>query len=489
MPGVQLLHIADALAEGHADTDLGVAVSADQLAYIYFTSGSTGAPKGAMCEQAGMLNHLLAKIEDLGVAEGTAVAQTAPQCFDISLWQLISGLLVGARTVIIPQDVILDVARFVQTVDEARVTVLQIVPSYLDAVLAHLESAPRRLDALRTVSVTGEAVKKELVQRWFAAMPHIAMVNAYGLTETSDDTNHEVMRVVPDADRVPLGPPIPNVTVYVVDEHLEPVPLGAPGEIVFSGVCVGRGYINDPERTAAAFLTDPNKPGERLYRSGDHGRWRPDGKLEFLGRRDSQVKVAGFRIEIGEIENRLLQVPGVSDGAVVVVGDTEATKRLVGFYSGPAALPTEMLREHLAESLPGYMVPAVLHHREQLPLTGNSKIDRKALSALATELEAPAAGREAPVGPTEIRVAAAWARVLDTEPELIGRQDNFFESGGTSLTAVKLVIALQRQVSLKEVIACPVLADLARLLDERTAPESPPDLLSAEKSAATSSGN
>jgi hypothetical protein len=148
-----------------------------------------------------------------------------------------------------------------------------------------------------------------------------------------------------------------------------------------------------------------------------------------------------------------------------------------------------MLREHLAESLPGYMVPAVLHHREQLPLTGNSKIDRKALSALATELEAPAAGREAPVGPTEIRVAAAWARVLDTEPELIGRQDNFFESGGTSLTAVKLVIALQRQVSLKEVIACPVLADLARLLDERTAPESPPDLLSAEKSAATSSGN
>jgi len=490
LPGVQVLHVADALAEGHAAGDLGVAVGPDQLAYIYFTSGSTGAPKGAMCEQAGMLNHLLAKIDDLGVAEGTAVAQTAPQCFDISLWQLICGLLVGARTVLIPQEVILDVARFVQTVDEAKVTVLQIVPSYLDAVLAHLESAPRQWDALRTVSVTGEAVKKELVQRWFAAMPHIAMVNAYGLTETSDDTNHEVMRVVPDAERVPLGAPIPNVTVYVVDEQLQPVPLGAPGEIVFSGVCVGRGYINDPERTAAAFLTDPHKAGARLYRSGDHGRWRPDGKLEFLGRRDTQVKVAGFRIEIGEIENRLLQVPGVSDGAVVVVGDSEASKRLVGFWSGPAPLATELLREHLAASLPGYMVPAVLHYRDQLPLTANSKIDRKALTALAAELETPAAaGREAPVGNTELMLAAAWAEVLESNPDLIGRQDNFFDCGGTSLTAVKLVIALRRQVSLKEVIACPILSDLARLLDERTAPDPSPDLLPAEMSAASSSGN
>jgi amino acid adenylation domain-containing protein len=488
LPGVALVHVPDALAEGHPAGDLGVEVGPDQLAYIYFTSGSTGAPKGAMCEQAGMLNHLLAKIDDLGVAEGTAVAQTAPQCFDISLWQLISGLLVGARTVIVAQDVILDVARFVQTVDEAHVTVLQIVPSYLDAVLAHLESAPRRLDALRTVSVTGEAVKKELVQRWFAVMPHIAMVNAYGLTETSDDTNHEVMRTVPDAERVPLGPPIANVTVYVVDEHLQPVPLGAPGEIVFSGVCVGRGYINDPERTAAAFMADPHSPGMPLYRSGDHGRWRPDGKLEFLGRRDSQVKVAGFRIEIGEIENRLLQVPGISDGAVVVVGDTEATKRLVGFYAGPTPLLTELLREHLAVTLPGYMVPAVLHHREQLPLTANSKIDRKALTALAVELEVPSAGREAPVGPTELRLATAWASVLETSVDLVGRQDNFFESGGTSLTAVKLVIALKRQVSLKEVIACPVLTDLARLLDERTAPDPAPDL-PAEMSAASSSGN
>ena len=314
------LHVGTAYAEDHPDSDLGIPVAADQLAYIYFTSGSTGEPKGAMCEHAGFLNHVRAKIDDLGVGEGQVVAQTAPQCFDISLWQLVSALLVGGRTLLVEQEVILDVPRFVDTITEGRVNVLQIVPSYLEAVLAELEQRPRELPDLRCVSVTGEAVKKELVQRWFAAEPGIRLVNAYGLTETSDDTNHEVMDRVPDLERVPLGRPVANVRVYVVDEDLTPVPLGAPGEIVFSGVCVGRGYVNDPERTRAAFTTDPYRPGERLYRSGDHGRWLPDGRLEFLGRRDSQVKIRGFRIEIGEIENALLRVPGVRDGAVVVVG-------------------------------------------------------------------------------------------------------------------------------------------------------------------------
>ena len=159
------------------------------------------------------------------------------------------------------------------------------------------------------MSVTGEALKKELTQRWFASQPEIKLVNAYGLTETSDDTNHEVMDGRPCGPGAAWAAPINNVQIQVVDEHLAPVPLGAPGEIVFSGVCVGRGYINDPERTRAAFLTDPDG-GQRRYRSGDHGRWRPDGKLEFLGRRDSQLKIRGFRIELGEIENTLLRVPG-----------------------------------------------------------------------------------------------------------------------------------------------------------------------------------
>ncbi|KAA0941477.1 non-ribosomal peptide synthetase [Streptomyces apricus] len=462
--GARVLHVDTAYAEGHADGDLGVPVGADRLAYIYFTSGSTGEPKGAMCEHAGFLNHVLAKIEDLGVGEGRTVAQTAPQCFDISLWQLVSALLVGGRTLLVPQEVILDVPRFVDTVEAGGVNVLQVVPSYLEAVLAELEQRPRALPDLHCVSVTGEAVKKELVQRWFAAEPGIRLANAYGLTETCDDTNHEVMSRVPDQDRVPLGRPVANVRVYVVDEHLSPVPLGAPGEIVFSGVCVGRGYVNDPERTKAAFTTDPYRPGERLYRSGDHGRWLPDGKLEFLGRRDSQVKIRGFRIEIGEIENALLRVAGVRDGAVVVAGGT----RLVAFCTGPGVAPAAVL-EQLAASLPAYMVPSAVHRREGLPLTANGKTDRKKLTALAQELDAGGAAdgavADAPGTPGERRLAAAWAGVLGVPVERVGRLDHFFDRGGTSLAAVKLAVALDRAVTLKDVTRHPVLADLARLLD------------------------
>ena len=468
LPGIRKLHIDTGYGEDHADGDLGVRVTPDQLAYIYFTSGSTGEPKGAMCEHAGMLNHLFAKIDDLGIRTAQVVAQTAPQCFDISLWQLLSALLVGGRTLVVEQDVILDVQRFVDKIVDGRVAVVQIVPSYLEVVLSYLERDPRPLPDLRCVSVTGEALKRELAQRWFASQPGIKLVNAYGLTETSDDTNHEVMDMVPDSDRVPLGRPISNVAIHVVDEHLAPVPLGAPGEIIFSGVCVGRGYINDPERTRAAFLTDPDHPSRRRYRSGDHGRWRPDGKLEFLGRRDSQLKIRGFRIEIGEIENTLLRVPMVRDGAVVVAERTDQSKHLVAFYSGQQPLEVDVLRDRLGESLPEYMVPSAFHWRERLPLTANGKIDKKALTVLAGQLAAVEDRYDAPATPTERRLAAAWATVLGIPQEQIGRSDHFFDRGGTSLSAVKLAITLDRKVSLKEVTRNPILADLASVVDGKS---------------------
>jgi acyl-coenzyme A synthetase/AMP-(fatty) acid ligase len=306
-------------------------------------------------------------------------------------------------------------------------------------------------------------VKKELVARWFAHTSGIALVNAYGLTETSDDTNHEVMHRVPDTDRVPLGRPVPNVRIYVVDERLDPVPLGAAGEIVFSGVCVGRGYVNDPERTAQAFRPDPHRPGQRLYRSGDHGRWLPDGRLEFLGRRDTQVKIHGFRIEIGEIDNALLRVPGVRDGAVVVVERPD--RALVAFYTAPAPLPADTVRDRLAATLPAYMVPAAVHWRPTLPLTGNGKIDRRALTALGQQLAGTDTSSDTARTPTERRLAAAWSTVLDIPAAEIGRGDSFFDRGGSSLSAVKLVLTLNREVGLPDVIRNPTLAGLAALID------------------------
>ncbi|MEU2379029.1 non-ribosomal peptide synthetase [Streptomyces misionensis] len=463
VPGARRLLVTEAYAEPHAEDDPRVPVDAGQLAYIYFTSGSTGEPKGAMCEHAGLLNHLFAKIDDLGIGEGSVVAQTAPQCFDISLWQLVSALLVGGRTLLVAQDVITDVERFVDTLADGRVAVAQLVPSYLEVVVSYLEQHPRELPHLRCVSVTGEALKRELVQRWFAIQPGIRLLNAYGLTETSDDTNHEVLDRVPE--RVLLGRAVNNVRVLVVDERLRLVPLGAPGLIAFSGVCVGRGYVNDPERTREAYRTDPYRPGERLYLGGDWGRWHPDGKLEFLGRRDNQVKIRGFRIEIGEIENALLRVSGVRDAAVVVTERAGGSKHLIAFCAGTPR-PPEELREALGAVLPAYMVPSGYHWQDALPLTANGKIDRKALTALAQQT-APvvAEAGQAPLGAAERRLAAAWATVLGVPVEQVGRTDHFFESGGTSLTAVKLSIALERAVSLKDITRTPVLADLAALLD------------------------
>src|SRR5436309_9039135 len=460
--------IEAAFEEGHAASDLGIAVARDQLAYIYFTSGSTGEPKGAMCEHLGFLNHLFAKIDDLQIGEGTVVAQTAPQCFDISLWQLISAVLVGGRTLIVEQETILDAQRFLETIVDGRVNVVQVVPSYLEVLVSFLAQYPRELKDLEYVVATGEALKQELVERWFRVQPRIKLVNAYGLTETSDDTNHEIMDRAPRGERVPLGRPINNVHIYVVDEQLQPVPVGEPGEIVFSGVCVGRGYINDPERTQGAFLQDPLRPGEGLYRSGDYGRCLPDGKLEFLGRRDSQVKISGFRIEIGEIETQLLKLPGVREGAVVVTEGADRTKHLVAFCSGDRPPNPGVMRDRLARALPGYMVPSAIHWRKTLPLTGNGKIDRKALLALAGELDVPERRHEEPSTATERRLAAAWAKVLGIPKDQIGRRDHFFELGGTSLSALNVAITLERAVSFKDLINHPILADLATLVDDRS---------------------
>jgi amino acid adenylation domain-containing protein len=468
-PGVRLRLVGELLDAEGPEHDLGIAVSADQLAYIYFTSGSTGEPKGAMCEHGGFLNHLHAKIEDMGLAENGVLAQTAPQCFDISLWQLLAALLVGGRTVLVEQEVLLDVDRFIDTLDEQKVELAQLVPTYLDVFLTTFAERPRPLPSLRTMAVTGEALKKELTQRWFALFPDTPLVDCYGTTEASDDTNHGIMHAVPEQRAVPLGTVIRNIRVYVVDEWLRLVPRGAQGEIVFAGICVGRGYVNDPERTAAAYAYDPLYPEDRLYRTGDYGRLMPDGRLEYLGRRDSQVKISGFRIEIGEIENRLLQVPGVQDGAVVIARGA-GEPQLVAYYTGNEAPDAGQVETQLGASLPFYMVPRRLYRVERLPLSDNGKINRRELTARAEAETGPAGVEIEPAATeTERHVVRLWSQLLKVPEERIGRGSHFIELGGTSLAAIRLSNALDRAVTVGDLWRTSTVAEVAELIDRKQA--------------------
>ena len=477
--GCTVLDVEDGYRQPDGGGDPAVRLAPGQLAYIYFTSGSTGTPKGAMCEHGGLLNHLYAKADDLDLGPGDVVTQTASQCFDISLWQLAAPLLVGACTEIIDTELQLDVGRFIGRLAAGGIQVIQIVPAYLDVLLCELERHRVPLGDLRSVSVTGEALRASLVHRWFALYPEISLVNAYGATELSDDTMHAVLRGRPEREFpiVVVGRSLRNINTYVLNDRLRVAPLGAPGEIAFSGICVGRGYINDPERTAQAFTDDPYRAGTRLYRTGDFGRWLPEGTIEFLGRRDEQVKIRGFRIEIGEIEHRLLQAPGVREAAVVIDGRSDQTRNLVAFVTGPDQPPSSGLRAFLAGALPDYMVPAHFHRIDALPLNENGKVNKRSLvelaGTLAGELGPELAGEpgrrvaphEPPATPTERRLVGAWAEILAVPPGRIGRADDFFRLGGTSLAAVRLLVKLDRPVSLRQLVAHPVLNDLAALID------------------------
>ncbi|MGW3687065.1 amino acid adenylation domain-containing protein [Streptomyces sp. NPDC005125] len=443
----------------------------DHPAYVYFTSGSTGRPKGALCAHDGMINHLWAKVDDHDLGPDDVVTQTASQCFDISLWQVCAPLLVGGATVVTDTDDQLDIPGFAALMVRHGVTAIQIVPSYLEVLLAHLEAGAVTLPKLSSVSVTGEALKADLVRRWFAVMPGVRLVNAYGATEVSDDTMHEVLDGPPRRPLavVNVGRPLRNMRVYVVDEQLRLMPEGGRGEIVFAGVCVGRGYINDPDRTAEAFCADPHVPGERLYRSGDLGRWLPEGRLEFLGRRDEQIKLRGLRVEIGEIQAALLQVPGVAGASVVTVGEGNGA-RLVGFYVADQELSSVDLHDLLSARLPAYMVPAHHFRLPELPLNENGKTDKRRLGELAEELAAGIHPFEPPVTDAEKRLATLWSEVLGMAAGRVGRHDSFFDLGGTSLSAIHLLMRLEHRLSLTDMLGHTVLKDQARLLHEAENP-------------------
>ncbi|MCU0680747.1 MAG: amino acid adenylation domain-containing protein [Polyangiaceae bacterium] len=442
-----------------------------QLAYVLFTSGSTGEPKGAMVEQGSMMNHLGAKARHFNVGPGDVMAQTAPQSFDIFVWQTLVALAVGGQVAFFGDDEVRDPESLLRGLAERGVTLFQAVPSHLGALLDELDApggpAGRPdLARVRTVSVGGEAVSPALCARFFRHFPGAKLVNCYGPTECADDvTHHDVAHV--ESGRMPIGRPVDNAELHVVDARLRPVGVGVVGELLVGGVPVGRGYVNDPARTAAAFVPDPfgARPGGRLYRTGDLARFRPDGVLEFFGRTDHQVKVRGYRIELEEIDATLASHPRVRAAAAVVVG-AEAP-RLAAFYvpEGESPIGADELKAHLAERLPAYMVPADLVAMAALPLTANGKVDRAEL-ACRPPRPAPAAAPDAPRTPAEVALVEACRAVLGVEHAGVG--DNFFDLGGDSIVSLRVIARLRQRgyrLRAKDVFRLDTLAELAAAME------------------------
>jgi amino acid adenylation domain-containing protein/non-ribosomal peptide synthase protein (TIGR01720 family) len=433
--------------------DLSSAARPDNLAYIIYTSGSTGQPKGAMVEQRGMVNHLYAKISDLRLDASAVVAQTASQCFDISVWQFLVALLVGGRVHVYEDALTHDPARLLQQASRDRVTVLETVPTLLRSMLEEIsfggEARQVGLAALRWMIVTGEALPPELCRQWLDKYPGIPLLNAYGPTECSDDVTHHAIYSPPteEASNIPIGRPVLNTRLYVLDGHLSPVPLGVSGELYVGGEGVGRGYLNRPALTAERFVPDPfsSEPGARLYRTGDLARHLPDGLVEFLGRVDHQVKLRGFRIELGEIEAALAEHDEVRDAVVLLREDAPGDKRLVAYVVAQEGMTLEggELRRGLRERLPEYMIPSLFMELEALPLTANGKVDRGELPEVGAAGEARRGGaRVEPRGEVEEALAAIWAEVLGVEE--VGAGDNFFELGGDSILSIQIIARARR---------------------------------------------
>ncbi|TKK42355.1 non-ribosomal peptide synthetase [Pseudomonas fluorescens] len=458
----------------------GVYSGPDNLAYVIYTSGSTGLPKGVMVEQRGMLNNQLSKVPYLNLSDADVIAQTASQSFDISVWQFLAAPLFGARVDIVPNTIAHDPQGLLAHVQAQGITVLESVPSLIQGMLAQERI---RLDGLRWMLPTGEAMPPELAHQWLLRYPQIGLVNAYGPAECSDDV--AFFRVDLASTRgtyLPIGTPTDNNRLYLLDGALELVPQGAVGELCVAGTGVGRGYVSDPLRTAQVFVPNPfGAPGERLYRTGDLARRRSDGVLEYVGRIDHQVKIRGYRIELGEIEARLHEQPDIRDAAVGVQEGVNG-KHLVGYLvAADATLNTgerlERIKQRLRAELPEYMVPLHWLWLDRLPLNANGKLDRKALPALEIG-QLHSQDYVTPRTELEATLAAIWAEVLRVER--VGVRDNFFELGGHSLLATQIASrvqkTLQRDVPLRAMFECSTVAELAEYIDGLAANE-----ISAEK--------
>ncbi|HJX29310.1 MAG TPA: amino acid adenylation domain-containing protein, partial [Thermoanaerobaculia bacterium] len=421
------------LGEGDDRGERGgeVRAAGQSLAYVIFTSGSTGTPKGVMVPHQGIVNRLLWMQEAYGLTPEDRVLQKTPFSFDVSVWEFFWPLLTGARLVFARPEGHRDPAYLAGLIAREGITTLHFVPSMLQAFLEapgldQPGGHPGTLQSVRRVMASGEALPPDLVRRFFARFGHAELHNLYGPTEASVDVSFWPAVPEPPRSVVPIGRPIANLRLHVVDRELRPQPIGVPGELLLGGIGLARGYLGRPELTAASFVPDAfgEEPGGRLYRTGDLTRLLPDGNVEYLGRIDHQVKIRGFRIELGEIEAVLASHPSVRECVVLAREDTPGLRLLVAYLVGAAAgagaTPPDAaaeiaaLRAFLGQRLPDYMVPAAFVVLDALPLSPNGKVDRKALPAPDSRPEL-AQAFVAPRDEVEEKLASIWAEVLRLE--------------------------------------------------------------------------
>ena len=442
-----------------------IAVStSDSLAYVIYTSGSTGQPKGvAVPHQA--VNRLVMNTDYVRVRSSDVIAQASNVSFDAATFEIWGALLNGARLELIAKDTLLSPQRLSTAIARHGITTLFLTTALFNQMVAQI---PAALGKLRNMLFGGEAVDPERVKELLRNSPPRRLLHVYGPTETTTfATWHRVNAIAADATTVPIGRPIANTEIYVLDPHLYPVPIGVAGELHIGGDGLARGYLNRPELTAEKFIANPfsNEPEARLYKTGDLARYLADGTIEFLGRIDSQVKIRGYRIELGEIDSVLAQHPAIHQAAVLAREDSPGDKRLVAYVVAAAgcAPSLEVLRSFLQEKLPDYMVPSAFVFLDSLPLTPNGKLDRKALQVpdqSRPELENAFA---APRTATEERIAKILDRGSGFDP--IGIHDDFLALGGHSLRAIRIVARLRnilnKEVFLNDIFSSPTIAELA----------------------------
>ncbi|MFC0532144.1 non-ribosomal peptide synthetase, partial [Phytohabitans kaempferiae] len=441
-------------------------------AYVIYTSGSTGRPKGVVVPHRGIVNRLLWMQDEYRLDADDRVLQKTPSSFDVSVWEFFWPLLAGATLVVARPHGHTDPAYLASLIQAERVTTVHFVPSMLQAFVE--EPAAAGCTTLRQVICSGEALPAALWQR-FRQVLDAPLDNLYGPTEASVDVTW--WRCTPD-DRegvVRIGRPVWNTRLYVLDDELRPVPIGAVGELYLAGVQLATGYLHRPELTAERFVRDPfaespeGAEPARMYRTGDLARWLPDGTVQYVGRADSQVKIRGFRIELGEVEAVLAAHPAVAEAAVTTVGD-EASRRLVGYVvpARGATVDVAELRAFVGRAVPEYMVPPVVMVLERLPLSPNGKVDRRALPA-PDAAAGSAAEYVAPGTPVEHALAGIWSDLLRLPR--VGVRDNFFELGGDSILSIRVVARVREvfgvDLSPRELFDHPTIAELAEGIDAR----------------------